>query len=267
MTNQHPGDRTIAVTGAGGLIGSAVATALAEHGACVALIDINEEAARRVAENLGRRGATAIAFAADVADESSVNATFASISAALPPLGGLVTCAAPLSLLGQERPLAQLDVAVWDQIIAVTLRGAMLAMRAAVPQLMRQPGGAIVNLSSIHSQAGDRGLVAYPAAKAAVEALTRSVATQYGRLGIRCNTVSPGTIPPSEVAAEDLERRLRHQSLRRTGLATDVADAVSFLLSDKASFITGQTLVVDGGVLTHLPSFADGGNVQDQGPG
>jgi NAD(P)-dependent dehydrogenase (short-subunit alcohol dehydrogenase family) len=261
MADAQAADRTVVVTGAGGLIGSAVSVGLAADGYNVAVVDIDEPASRACSSAIERDGGWARPFVADVSDAHAVEALFADIDRQMPPISGVVTCAAPLALLAKERPLADADVTVWDEIVRVALRGTMLAMRAGTRAMLPRGDGAIVAVSSIHADAGDSTLVAYPAAKAAIVALARSVATQYGRNGIRCNVVSPGTIAGTDVDPAAIERRLRHQVLDRRGQADDVANAIRFLISDRAAFITGQVLTVDGGVLMHLPSYADGGNV------
>jgi NAD(P)-dependent dehydrogenase (short-subunit alcohol dehydrogenase family) len=176
-----------------------------------------------------------------------------------------VNCAAPVALALREQPAERLQVATWDEMIRVALRGTMLCCRAALRRMVPAGGGCIVNISSIHAYAGDLALVAYPVAKAGIIALTRAIATQYGRAGVRCNAVCPGTIPPPGLPAADLVRRLRHQAIERPGDPDDIAQAVAYLAGPAASFITGQALVVDGGVLCHLPSYADGGHVQPSG--
>jgi NAD(P)-dependent dehydrogenase (short-subunit alcohol dehydrogenase family) len=182
-----------------------------------------------------------------------------------PGVGVLVNSAAPVALALRERPADRLEVATWDEMLRVALRGTMLCSRAALGRMVPAGDGAIVNISSIHAYAGDLALVAYPVAKAGIIALTRAIATQYGRSGVRCNVVCPGTIPPPDLSPADLARRLRHQAIGRPGDPDDIAQAVAYLAGPAASFITGQALVVDGGVLCHLPSFADGGHVQASG--
>jgi NAD(P)-dependent dehydrogenase (short-subunit alcohol dehydrogenase family) len=254
-------DKVAVVTGGGGLIGSAVAALLANYGARVAVVDIVAHRAEAVAREIAAADADAIPFTADIADEHAVAELFQEIEARFAGVDALVNCAAPLGLVREERPLAELSVPVWDDMMRIAVRGTMLCSRAALQLMIAAGSGSIVNVSSIHAFAGDTSLVAYPAAKAAIVALTRSTATQYGRHGVRCNVVCPGTIPPSDTDASVIERRVRHQAIGRPGVPRDVADAVAFLVSDESSFITGQALTVDGGVLMHLPSYAEGGNV------
>ena len=304
MANDYDlGGRVAVVTGGAGLIGAGIAAVLAQRGARVLVVDLDERRAQAVAREISAAGGIAAAVAADVGDEAGVERAFAradalgaggagdsdgvggvsdvgdesgvggmdgvggvgGASGAGAGVGVLVNCAAPVALALREQPAERLRVETWDEMIRVTLRGTMLCSRAALRRMVPAGGGAIVNISSIHAYAGDLALVAYPVAKAGIIALTRAIATQYGRSGIRCNAVCPGTIPPPGLPAADLDRRLRHQAIERPGNPDDVAQAVAYLAGPAASFITGQALVVDGGVLCHLPSYADGGHVQASG--
>jgi NAD(P)-dependent dehydrogenase (short-subunit alcohol dehydrogenase family) len=248
------------VTGGGGLIGSEIAATLARSGARVVVVDLAADLAANAAATIQAFGGEALAVTADIANEAAVDRMLRDVVAQFGRLDSLVCAAAPLSLVLREKPLADSDVEAWDEIMRVMLRGTMLCARSAVPLMIESGGGSIVNISSVHAFAADMTLVAYPAAKAAIIALTRTIATQYGRDNVRCNAVCPGTIPPPGMVQEDLERRLRHQVIARPGAPVDVANAVRFLLSDEGSFISGEVLQVDGGVLIHLPSYADGGN-------
>jgi NAD(P)-dependent dehydrogenase (short-subunit alcohol dehydrogenase family) len=257
--------RVAVVTGGAGLIGAGIAVVLAQRGARVLVVDVDERRAAAVARGICEGGGVAAAVAADVGDEAAVERAFDHADALGGPVGVLVNCAAPVALALREQPADRLRVATWDEMLRVALRGTMLCSRAALGRMVPAGDGAIVNISSIHAYAGDLALVAYPVAKAGIIALTRAIATQYGRSGVRCNVVCPGTIPPPDLSPADLARRLRHQAIGRPGDPDDIAQAVAYLAGPAASFITGQALVVDGGVLCHLPSFADGGHVQASG--
>ena len=266
MANDYDLDGRVAVvTGGAGHIGAGLAAVLAQRGARVLVVDLDQRRAEAVARGICEAGGVAAAVAADVGDEAGVERAFAradALGAGSAGAGVLVNCAAPVALALREQPADRLEVATWDEMLRVALRATMLCCRAALRRMVPAGGGAIVNISSIHAYAGDLALVAYPVAKAGIIALTRAVATQYGRAGVRCNAVCPGTIPPPDLPTADLARRLRHQVIERPGDPDDVAQAVAFLAGPAASFITGQALVVDGGVLCHLPSYADGGHVQ-----
>lgn len=250
------------VTGGAGLIGASIANLLARQGAQIVIVDTDHTRAQQVAAGIVADGGDVVSLEADIGDEADVTDAFAAIDELGAPLQVLVNCAAPIALALQETPAAEITVSTWDEMIRIALRGTMLCCRSALQRMVDNRCGAIVNISSVHAHAGDLALVAYPVAKAGIVALSRSIATQYGRAGIRCNVVSPGTIPPEGMTQHDIERRVRHQAIGRAGVSNDIAEAVAYLATDASSFVTGQELIVDGGVLCHLPSFATGGHVQ-----
>jgi NAD(P)-dependent dehydrogenase (short-subunit alcohol dehydrogenase family) len=250
------------VTGGGSGIGRASCELLAREGAAVVVADLDAESAQRVAQGIVDAGGRALAQPVDVRREASIEAM---VRAAIDAFGALhVLCnnAADTSLRAMEQDRALLDVSTetWDRVLAVDLRSVFLGCRYAIPRMIDAGGGSIVNTSSNQSLAGDLSQTAYASAKAAINTLSLSVATQYGRQGIRCNVVSPGPIRtpafdracPPEVA----EELARHSLVPRLGRPEDLAHAVLFLASDDASYITGQILRVDGGQLAHLPHYA-----------
>ncbi|GLS37456.1 hypothetical protein GCM10010869_30500 [Mesorhizobium tianshanense] len=169
-----------------------------------------------------------------------------------------------MHLTPHDRAILDLDLAVWDQTMATNLRGTLLCCRQAIPRMIARGGGAIVNMSSCQGLSGDTAQTSYAASKAAMNMLSASLATQYGHAQIRCNAVAPGLIMTERLLAkldECMQRHLRrHQLLPRVGRPEDVAALVAFLLSDDAAFIIGQVVCIDGGMLAHMPTYADGGN-------
>jgi NAD(P)-dependent dehydrogenase (short-subunit alcohol dehydrogenase family) len=162
----------------------------------------------------------------------------------------------------RDMPVERVDTTVWDDILRINLRGAMVASRAAIPHLRQRGGGVILNTSSNAALAGALSHSAYSASKAAINSLTQSIATQHGKENIRCNAISPGLIvtpatQESYAASGVGEMMLRHQLSPRFGRPEDIAAAVLFLASDEAAFVTGQILCVDGGSLAHQPYVAD----------
>ena len=157
-------------------------------------------------------------------------------------------------------PTHELDRARWDRCLSVTLTGVWLCMKYEVPAMIAAGGGSIVNTSSNQSLGGDLSQFAYSAAKAGVNALTRSIATTYGRHGVRCNTVSPGHIETAtnkaSVSSEMSEAIVSNNLIPRAGRAEDLAEAVLYLASDAASFVTGQLISIDGGQMAHLPHYS-----------
>ena len=254
--------RKAIVTGSASGIGEATARLLAREGASVLIADLDSEGAERVAEAIRSDGGRAISHRTDVSREEDVAAA---VAAAVEAFGGLDILHNNAAMTAshehaQDADLVEMSLGYWDRSFSVNLRGPMLMAKYAIPRMIDGGGGAIVNTSSNQSLAGDLSQFAYSAAKAGVNALTRSIATTYGRRGIRCNTVSPGYIdtPSSRgsVTAEMGAEIVSHNLVPRAGRASDLAHAVLYLVSDEASFVTGQLLSVDGGQLAHLPHYA-----------
>lgn len=251
------------VTGAASGIGRATAHALAREGASVVVADIDAEGAASVADAISASGADAIAQRVDVSDEVDVAAM---IAAAVDAFGGLDILHNNAAAIGgkgagADRDVASIDVDVWDRTMAVNLRGVMLGCKHALPPMLARGGGSIINTSSGSAERGDLMLSAYAASKGGVNTLTFYVAAQYGKQGVRCNAIAPGLIlthPKENFGGEAYVAMLEeHHLTPRVGEADDIANAVVFLASDEASFITGQILRVDGGILSHAPPIAD----------
>jgi NAD(P)-dependent dehydrogenase (short-subunit alcohol dehydrogenase family) len=241
------------VTGASRGIGAAIARRFAEQGARVVL-------AARSASGLGAVAATlpskALVVPTDVTDEAAVTRLFEEISSTF----GRLDYACNNAAGGGRRPtpVAQMTTEVWDAELAVSLRGVFLCLRAEL-SLMAVRGGAVVNMSSTAGQQGVAGLAQYVAAKHALEGLTKAAALDHAADGVRVNAVAPGPILTGGLAAagtEAQEAAARAVPLGRVGTPEEVADAVVWLCSDGARFITGTTLTIDGGRLAGTPAFA-----------
>jgi NAD(P)-dependent dehydrogenase (short-subunit alcohol dehydrogenase family) len=250
------------ITGSASGIGRATAELFAAEGASVVLADIDGEGAERAAEEIRAAGGRAIAQHTDIAVEADIARM---VEAAVGEFGGLHVLHNNAAMTAshehaQDADLLTMSVEFWDRSFSVNLRGAMLASKHAIPVMIAGGGGAIVNTSTNQSLAGDLSQFAYSAAKAGVNALTRSIATAYGRRGIRCNTVAPGFIATAStgkaVSAEMAEAIVSSNLIPRAGQATDLAQAVLYLASDEASFVTGQLISIDGGQLAHLPHYS-----------
>lgn len=250
------------VTGGGSGIGRASCELFAREGAAVVVADLDAASAELVAKQITARGGRALAQRVDVGVETSIAAMVRATVDGFGALHVLYNNAADTSLRAMELDRSLLDVTTetWDHVLDVDLRSVFLGCRYAIPHMIAAGGGSIVNASSNQSSSGDLSQTAYAAAKAAINTLSLSIATQYGRQGIRCNVVSPGPIRtpafdracPQEVADE----LIRHSLVPRLGRPEDLAHAVLFLASDEASYITGQILRVDGGQLAHMPHYA-----------
>jgi NAD(P)-dependent dehydrogenase (short-subunit alcohol dehydrogenase family) len=251
------------VTGAASGIGRASALALTAAGAAVVVADRNASGAEQVAKEIATGGGRARAQRVDVADEASVAAMIAAAVAAFGGLDVLHNNAAESdpAIMGSDLEIATLDAALFDRALAVNLRGPLFGCKHAIPQLLARGGGAIINTSSASGLTGDLSRPAYGISKAGLDALTRYVATQYGKRGIRCNAIAPGVIETpalrANVPSEQVAIYEGNHLTPRLGRPEDIAAAVVFLASDDAAFITGQVISVDGGLLAHHPTFAE----------
>lgn len=257
-------ERVAVVIGCATGIGAACARRLAERGASVVLADIDVERVICVATQITDAGGQALPAACDVRDEAQVAAAIALAVDRFGRLDVLHNNAAATHLVASDRDVLSLTAELWDQTLQINVRGQMLACKHAIGPMLASGGGSIINTSSLSGIAGELTSTAYGASKAAINQLTRAVATQYGRRGIRVNAVLPGLIqfegdrPAGRGLPPSLRETLaRHQLLPWPGRADDIAEAVAFLASDAARFITGHLLVVDGGMSAHQPFYAD----------
>ena len=240
------GQRAVVTGGASG-IGRATARRMAEEGAAVAVVDINGDAAGACARDIG-----GTAHVADVADPEGLREAF---DAAAEAMGGM-TILFNNAGVGNLSPLHEWEPDEWNRLVSINLTGVYLGFRAAVPHLEASGGGSIVSTASISGTRPAAGEAPYAASKAGVAAITASAALEYGP-HIRVNAVSPGmiatalTAPLLQFLPHEQERYERTTPVGRLGQPEDIADVVVFLCSDLARFITGQNIVVDGGMTLH----------------
>jgi NAD(P)-dependent dehydrogenase (short-subunit alcohol dehydrogenase family) len=250
------------ITGAGGGIGSATARVMAERGARLVLADIHLPGAECAAAAAIAAGASAVAVHLDLNDPASIQAMIDYAIATYGRLDILHNNAADQDpqLTMRDGNIADMDIEVWDRVFRVNVRGTMLCCKAAIPHMLAQGGGAIVNTASNLGLQGQVIQAAYAASKAAILQMTRSIAASHGRHGIRCNAVLPGLVltpaarnnlPPALLEAVESETLTPY-----LGEPDDIAYAVAYVASDQARYMTGQNIVVDGGTSTHVPGFA-----------
>jgi NAD(P)-dependent dehydrogenase (short-subunit alcohol dehydrogenase family) len=256
--NRFDGQVAIVTGGASG-IGEATCRRLVAEGAEVVVADVNGEQANALAAQLGPR---AIAHQFDASDVASVESLIMSTIQRFGRLDVLHNNAAISSPEVHARDRNPIDItfATWDQVMAVNVRGYLAGCKYALPTMIAQGAGAIVNTASTGGFSGDITRMAYSVSKAAIIGLTRQIATHYGRQGIRCNAVAPGLVltPGTRGAAQPvIEVMQRHLLVPEVGKPEDIAAVVCFLASNEARYINGQTYIADGGMLAHNPAMAD----------
>jgi NAD(P)-dependent dehydrogenase (short-subunit alcohol dehydrogenase family) len=243
-------EKVALLSGGASGIGRATAMLLAQEGALVAIGDVALEGAQAIAEEINHSGGQALAAHCDVRDEESV-ASFIELAASA--FGG-IDCLdhnAAWSHPRLDTDAGDIDLGIWARVMETNTRGALLLARHAIPHMIERGGGSIVNISSGTSTIGESTRVAYGVSKAAINQLTRHLATRYGRDGIRANAIAPGFILTETAETQvpgDIKTRLAASNpTRRLGRPEDIAKVAVFLFSEAASYVNGQLLHVDGG--------------------
>lgn len=239
------------VTGGGQGLGRAFAQALAAEGVVVAVADLDGERASRVADEIAAAGGGAVGLAVDVADEASAQRMAAEAEERLGPPAILINNAAIFSALAM-RPFTEIPVAEWRRVIDVNVTGAFLCSRAVVPAMARHAYGKIVNISSTTVFLGRPHYLHYVTSKAAVIGMTRALASEVGVHGVTVNAIAPGSteteVERATITRADRERLAATSALKRVQVPADLLGALLFFTSSDSDFVTGQTLIVDGGI-------------------
>ncbi|MBN4076431.1 3-oxoacyl-[acyl-carrier-protein] reductase [Gemmatimonas aurantiaca] len=240
-------DKTALVTGSGQGIGKEIAATLARYGAKVIISDVNPETTEATAAELREKSYQAHAITADVSDTKQVEALIAQTVEMFGSLDVVVNNAG----ITRDTLMIRMSDDDWDKVIAVNLRGSFLMTRASAKVMMKQRSGSIVNIASVVGMMGNAGQANYSASKAGLIGLTKSSARELAPRGITVNAIAPGFIQTGmteKMTDQAKEAFLASVPLKRQGLPVDVANAVCFLASEQASYITGQTLSVCGGL-------------------
>lgn len=262
--------KTAVVTGGAGVSaggsGRYIANKLADEGYYVVIWDIEDSQGIETTELIRKKGDKAIYVHCDVTDEDQIKEAVEKTLEHTGRIDVLVNNA--FWHANEQPPLHEVTLEDWDRHISFNLRCHFIVCKYVIPHLIEHPESAIVNISTTASRRGEDGYAAYAAAKAGLESLTRSIAAQYGRDGLRCNCVVPGLVLNTQIEAmipvvPSLKKQfgiIDRQSLLEGGHGNGmcVADAVSFLASDASRWMTGQCIVLDGGTISHNPAWADG---------
>lgn len=246
------------VTGAGTGIGYATAKIMAARGAQVIMTGTRVEVLDKAAESVRQSGGKALAVPMNLGDTGSIENLIDTTIAKFGRLDVLHNNAADLSVTHRDHDIETMDLEVWDRIFNVNVRGTMLCCKLALPHMVKQGGGSIINTASALGVQGAAVQAAYSASKAALIQMSRSIATSHGKRGIRCNAVLPGitrtegaqNLPPFLFAIQESENLTPY-----LGNPEDIGYLVAFLASDEARYITGQAILADGGASAHISGF------------
>jgi len=245
--------RVVVVTGGAMGIGKATAIAAAKEGAIVAVCDVNQVEGKKTVDEINKAGGKAKFYFLDVSNEQQVKAVFEQIGKELGDIYGLVNNA---GIAGVSKPTHEITLEEWNKVMNVNVNGVFLCTKYAVPYMIKNKAGSIVNLSSIYGLVGAQDAPPYHASKGAVRLMTKTDALFYAKYNVRVNSVHPGFIDTPMVAgfAESTgNREATYEALKklhplgRLGKPEEIASVIVFLLSDDSSFMTGSEVVVDGG--------------------
>ncbi|PVX63357.1 UNVERIFIED_ORG: NAD(P)-dependent dehydrogenase (short-subunit alcohol dehydrogenase family) [Nocardia globerula] len=242
--------RVAVVTGGGSGIGSAICQRLGADGYAVAVLDLNGDGAELTAKEIVAAGGQAVGYQLDVSDRTDVDRVLGEVRAELGSVSVLVTSAA----VAIQEPFAEISVESWNRIMAINLTGTFNCAQSVLPEMVESGWGRVVFISSSSAQRGGPKMAHYAASKGGVIALTKTLALEYSPLGVTINNISPSSIDTPSVRRKQEaglvpsnEVMGRHIPVGRMGTGADIAGACAYLCSDDASFVTGQTVSVNGG--------------------
>ncbi|CQD08243.1 short chain type dehydrogenase/reductase y4lA [Mycobacterium lentiflavum] len=247
-------ERVAVVVGGATGIGAATAARLGAEGCRVVVGDVVADAAAQTAARICAAGGTATHIGFDLADPASVSNLIDSAATTYGGVDLLFNVGADMSTIRDDTDVVDIDFDVWDRVMTVNLRGYVAAMKYAIPRMLASGGGAIVNMSSAAAFQGEPARPAYATAKAGIGALTRHVASRWGKDGIRCNAVAPGFTATEAIRSVPQWPDLQAAALKRirgtrVGDPEDIAALVAFLLSEEGEWINGQVVNIDGGTV------------------
>ncbi len=247
-------DKVVIITGGGTGIGKALSLGLADEGAKIVAADINYPAAMEVADTINRKGGEALAVKTDVSDEKSTLEMAQKTVERFGKINVLINNAGLFAALGPAKPFDKIDIAEWDRVMAVNLRGPFLCCRAVVPHMKALGKGKIINLGSGTAYRGNAGRIHYVTSKGGIIGFTRAMALELAGTNITVNTLNPGSIvhdaplKSGAVNQQFIDKIISMRAVKKIMRPEDLVGAAVFMASDECDFMDGESIIVDGGI-------------------